>query len=430
VTKTETINGTTTAWEYIYDAAGRLSQTNQNGSLWASYSYDANGNRLAKTTSSQTIPASYDAQDRMLSYGNNTYSYSANGELLAKTNTATGEVTSYTYDVLGNLKKVVLPDSTLIEYVVDGRNRRVGKKVNGTLQRAWLYDGQLRPVAELDGAGNLTARFVYATHINVPDYVIKGATTYRVITDQLGSLRFVIDASTGVVAQRMDYDDWGNVLANTNPDFTPFGFAGGLYDYQTKLVRFGARDYDAESGRWTSKDPIGLAGNLSVYSYANNIPTNLLDPSGLVPISDCVKKLLQKYFPNLDLSKVRLNSFEDTPLPLKIPFVQGADAWTLGNDIFFNQGELDQSSAIGIALIGHELTHVQQYASLGFGFPEIGVGPFINAYFPAIGWNMLKGMNADEAYRKSYFEAPAFGMYDRILADLGGPNAKNPCMCP
>jgi len=35
----------------------------------------------------------------------------------------------------------------------------------------------------------------------------------------------------------------------------PFGFAGGIYDPDTGLVRFGARGYDAETGRWTAKDP-------------------------------------------------------------------------------------------------------------------------------------------------------------------------------
>lgn len=220
------INGITTTWGYTYDTAGRLQRTNLNGSLYAQYGYDTNGNRLTKTTTSQTITGTYDAQDRLLAYGNYVFTYTANGELETKTDTATSETTTYTYDVLGNLKNVVLPDSTLIEYVVDGRNRRVGKKVNGTLERSWIYDGQLRPVAELDGSGVLTAQYVYATHINVPDYVIKGATTYRVITDHLGSLRFVIDTATGTIAQRMDYDDWGNVLVNTAPDFTPFGFAG------------------------------------------------------------------------------------------------------------------------------------------------------------------------------------------------------------
>ncbi|MDH5679538.1 MAG: RHS repeat-associated core domain-containing protein, partial [Nitrospinota bacterium] len=46
------------------------------------------------------------------------------------------------------------------------------------------------------------------------------------------------------------------MVSDTNPGFQPFGFAGGLYDQHTKLTRFGARDYDAHAGRWTSKDPI------------------------------------------------------------------------------------------------------------------------------------------------------------------------------
>ena len=71
----------------------------------------------------------------------------------------------------------------------DGLNRRVGKKVNGTLTEGFLYDGQLRPVAWLNGSGAVYATFVYGLHVNVPEYMVVGSTTYRFITDHLGSPR-------------------------------------------------------------------------------------------------------------------------------------------------------------------------------------------------------------------------------------------------
>jgi RHS repeat-associated protein len=71
------------------------------------------------------------------------------------------------------------------------------------------------------------------------------------------------------------------VLYDSNPGFQPFGFAGGLYDSDTGLVRFGARDYDAQAGRWTTKDPIGFAGgDVNLYGYVLNDPINLIDPNG------------------------------------------------------------------------------------------------------------------------------------------------------
>jgi uncharacterized protein RhaS with RHS repeats len=115
----------------------------------------------------------------------------------------------------------------------------------------WAYAGALSPAAELDGQGNVTARFIYATPANVPDVIIKGDTTYRVITGNLGSPRLILDSATGSV-QQIDYDEFGNVLTDTNPGFHPFGFAGGLFDRDTGLVRFGARDYDP---RWTIHRP-------------------------------------------------------------------------------------------------------------------------------------------------------------------------------
>lgn len=287
--KTEVIGGVSTTFDYSYDLAGRLAAVSKNGVPVSSYSYDNNGNRTART--GPTVSASYDAQDRLTSNGSTTYSYTANGELLSKT---TGTLTtSYQYDALGNLLNVTLPGGGAIDYLIDGMNRRIGKKVNGNLIQGFLYQGSLRPIAELDGSNAVVSRFVYATHVNVPDYMIKGGVTYRIITDQLGSPRLVVDVATGAVAQRIDYDEFGKVISDSNPGFQPFGFAGGLYDQDTKLVRFGARDYDAETGRWTAKDPIGFRGGQSnLYAYAENDPVNLYDPDGLfsLPTREDIKK--------------------------------------------------------------------------------------------------------------------------------------------
>lgn len=246
--------------------------------------YDANDNRLSASGPGGTVTGSYDAQDRLLQYGATTYTYTANGELQNKT--VGSQTTTYAYDALGNLLAVTLPDGTQVEYVVDGQQRRVGKKVNGTLVQGFLYADALRPVAELDGSGAVVARFIYATTANVPDAMEKAGVTYRILADHLGSPRLVIEATTGAIVQRLDYDAFGQVLVDTNPGFQPFGFAGGLYDQETQLTRFGARDYAAETGRWTAKDPLRFAARDSnLYAYVRGDPINRLDPSGLVDLN-------------------------------------------------------------------------------------------------------------------------------------------------
>ncbi|MEA3491607.1 MAG: RHS repeat-associated core domain-containing protein [Campylobacterota bacterium] len=85
------------------------------------------------------------------------------------------------------------------------------------------------------------------------------------------------------IIKEITYDTFGNILSDTNPDLkVPFGFAGGLYDSDTKLTRFGYRDYDAYTGKWTAKDPIGFAGGDSnLYGYVLGDPVGLVDPEGL-----------------------------------------------------------------------------------------------------------------------------------------------------
>jgi RHS repeat-associated protein len=144
-------------------------------------------------------------------------------------------------------------------------------------------------VAELDGSNDLVASFAYVHGGHVPFLMRRGGTTYRLVTDPVGSVRLVVDTSDGSIAQRIDYDPFG-VPDYSGPEaagFVPFGFAGGHHDQATGLVRMGARDYDPETGRFTAKDPIGFAGGYaSLYAYVGGDPVNRADPSGLGPGSD------------------------------------------------------------------------------------------------------------------------------------------------
>ena len=110
--------------------------------------------------------------------------------------------------------------------------------------------------------------------------MIAGPTTYRLLSDLRGSVRLVVDVATGAIAQRLDYDTFGNVIADSNPGFQPFGFSGGLYDPDTGVVLFGDRSYDPSSGRFISRDPLGLRGGTEPYTYANGDPINAVDPTG------------------------------------------------------------------------------------------------------------------------------------------------------
>jgi RHS repeat-associated protein len=277
--KTETVLGVTKAYSYEYDPRGGLWKVFENGTLARQYEYDSNGNRLLFKDDGSP-DTDYDNQDRLLRYGNTTYTYTDNGEL--KTKTDVSGQTTYIYDVFGNLTHVDLPEGTPVDYVIDGENRRIGKKVNGALVRGFLYRGKLKLLAELNAAGNVVSRFIYGTKRSMPEYINKGERTYRIISDLLGSPRLVVDAVDGTIVQSLGYDEFGNVLYDTNPGFQPFGFAGGIYDPDTGLLRFGFRDYDPRTGRWVTKDPILFrGGELNLYRYVFNDSINLKDSMGL-----------------------------------------------------------------------------------------------------------------------------------------------------
>ena len=218
----------------------------------------------------------------MLQYGNEHYIYNKNGYLTTKYSGL--DTTKYTYDNLGNLLLAVLPNGTNIEYVVDANNRRIAKKVDGRIIAKYLYQDQLKPVVELDSLGDVKRRYIYGVKQNVPDYYEQGGLRYRIITDHLGSVRLIVKESTGEIVTKINYDEYGKEIfaeRDTSLSSLFFGYAGGLADTETGLIRFGARDYNPVSGRWSAKDPIGFnGGDYNLFGYVLTDPINLVDRDG------------------------------------------------------------------------------------------------------------------------------------------------------
>jgi len=181
-------------------------------------------------------------------------------------------------------------DSFAFNYILDGDMQRIYKEFafGGRAVSKFSFDKDGRVIGErrLAIGADYTSRFIYATQNHSPDYMLSNFTgqlkKYFFIKDQLGSILQVVDEN-GVAVQEIQYDEFGQILSDTNPGLQAFGFAGGIYDRDTGLVRFGARDYNAETGRWLERDPILFDGGLTnLYDYCNNDPVNCIDPSGLL----------------------------------------------------------------------------------------------------------------------------------------------------
>ena len=104
--------------------------------------------------------------------------------------------------------------------------RRIAKKINGEIVEKYLWLGRTRLLAVYDNNDQPLISFQY-TDERMPPTMVHTGNLYYLLYDQVGSLRAVVDPG-GNVVKRIDYDAFGNIIAETAPDFgIPIGFAGG-----------------------------------------------------------------------------------------------------------------------------------------------------------------------------------------------------------
>ncbi len=273
--KVETSGTNTNDYQYSYDSNDQLIQVNLNGTLYESYSYDQNGNRISKQVADINETAQYDQQDRLIQQGALTYQFDSDGFLKNRGDD------SFQYSSTGELLKVT-SNGKETSYTIDPLGRRAAKtNENGSYQYFYGNPGNQFQITASNSPDGQSSSYYYdpAGHLIALE---RDGSRYYVSTDQLGTPKAVTD-SNGEIIKMLQYDSYGNMVSDSAPDFyLPIGFAGGLADDSAGLVRFGFRDYDPISGRWTAKDPILFqSGQGNLYIYSGNNPVYFTDPSGL-----------------------------------------------------------------------------------------------------------------------------------------------------
>jgi RHS repeat-associated protein len=226
----KTVNGVTT--NYSYNGANELTN--------AGYGYDANGNETQAPSLSSLV---YNSQDQTTSI-----------------TPAGGSATAMGYAGVGQTERTSRGSTSYL-------NARLGidREVTGATTTYYVADPDGTVLGERNPVG--------------------GSGSYYFLFDGLRSVAALTNSS-GSVVDTFKYDAYGNDVGTTGSVAEPFRFAGGYYDTQTGLYKFGIRYYDPAIGRWTQRDviddPLDQHG-WNRYIYAGDDPVNLTDREGAFP---------------------------------------------------------------------------------------------------------------------------------------------------
>ena len=228
--------------------------------------YDLNGNLVLASPTGAAPPAAvaYDCRNRMVRH------------------TRGGVQTDYAYDALG---------------------RRIRKTVDSTgtpHTTRYLYDSW-RVIEEQDAGGATLATYVYGLYVDEVLNMQRDTDGDAVMdnhyyhADDLYNVAGLSDGS-GAIVERYEYDDYGAPLdaalltpqgGSPSTRGNPYGFTGREYDAESAWYNYRTRYLDAQAGRFTSRDALGIWGDGSAlgngYSYAAGTPWSRVDPLGLCP---------------------------------------------------------------------------------------------------------------------------------------------------
>lgn len=280
---------------YGFDELDRL--VSEAGSSAATYQYDTVGNRLEKKTSGRYPTYTYEPNsNRLTSVWGLTINLDAAGYPSADPNRLNS---GFQWNEQGELQSLLLSGWLGVSYIYNGLSQRVAKYTGSNIT---LYDygpqGQLVHMASYKGTQKQSSRYFlwlnqrplaqielsYLTSQTTPTL----SSLVYLQTDQLDAPYAATD-SQGLVVWRWNHDAFGNGSAQKDPDGdriqvdVPLRFPGQIEDSESGLFYNWHRYYDPSTGRYISSDPLGLLAGVNTYGYVGGNPLGYSDPTGLYP---------------------------------------------------------------------------------------------------------------------------------------------------
>ena len=269
---------------YDYDVFSRITDEDY-GNEEIDYYYDAAGNRTMKTICDDNgdteVNYTYDLNNRLLeesnhSYANNEtdvtkYVYDNNGNQIKKIGYTTKGVNGspsqdlvsenelnntyeiYKYNEFNEMTSFESNKESKWEYAYLPNGLRY-RKSNASHFDRYVWDRNGNIIAEMNGEGNLTNKYVRGNKL-----ISKDGNEYFGY-DGHGSVVNISDES-GKSIKSYDYDAFGVELNKDANDTNLFRYCGEQYDNETDSIYLRARYYSPSLGRFTTEDTYWNSSN-------------------------------------------------------------------------------------------------------------------------------------------------------------------------